>query len=286
MPELFNEKFHSSSTSEAAAWGSAVRPQHTSEVGNLLEVPSALQHVRKHFSEKDLVSDLGKTSLLISQSPHLPSVSEEVFESRHVNCMHSLCAESDAVNGQTINSRQDEVTPEGSPGFASSSNFGHLTITGLSAGSIACESPAVKVSSKAENLFIETPAQLTPKRLILNDNNCKKSMDSKKCMSCQKPTKRSLNFSVDGDDSTSSFVAGESKSSGLVPFVSNCVAVPVAGTNISNSRTVAEKVFLNSQQLYLPLLLLYGWEIKKLTTISSTIFLTREGFCNCVENSF
>ncbi|KAK4799479.1 hypothetical protein SAY86_024844 [Trapa natans] len=239
LPKIFNQNSQDS-TLEDAGWGYGVQPQPTSEVGILLEVIGASHHFRKHFSDKAVVSDSKKTSLLISQSPHLPSACEEAIKSRHENGVDSLCAESDAVDGQTIDSMQDDSTPEGFPGVPSSSNYSCLISNGLSIG---CESPIVKVSSSAKSLLIETPAHLTPKRAILNDDNCKKSMDNKVCSSCQKPTKRSLAFSVEGEDSTLNFPVGESDpSEPVVPCISTCATVPVTEPEISNSVTVSEKV--------------------------------------------
>lgn len=55
-----------SSALEAVAGGSVVQSQPTSEFGNLLEVPSVLQHFGNYFSEKVVVCDSEKTGLLIS----------------------------------------------------------------------------------------------------------------------------------------------------------------------------------------------------------------------------
>ncbi|KAK4753142.1 hypothetical protein SAY87_021940 [Trapa incisa] len=107
LPKIFNQNSQDS-TLEDAGWGYGVQPQPTSEVGILLEVIGASHHFRKHFSDKAVVSDSKKTSLLISQSPHLPSACEEAIKSRHENGVDSLCAESDAVDGQTIDSMQDD----------------------------------------------------------------------------------------------------------------------------------------------------------------------------------
>ncbi|KAK4753143.1 hypothetical protein SAY87_021941 [Trapa incisa] len=68
-------------------------------------------------------------------------------------------------------------------------------------------------------------------------------MDNKVCSSCQKPTKRSLAFSVEGEDSTLNFPVGESDpSEPVVPCISTCATVPVTEPDISNSVTVSEKV--------------------------------------------
>ncbi|PKI75554.1 hypothetical protein CRG98_004090 [Punica granatum] len=147
LPELFNQSskvFSQTNYSlEDVGGDSIVQSQPTPEVGNLLEVPDTLQHVRKHFSEV-IVPALEKTGLLVSQSPPPPSMRNQESESRGEICIDTVCADSDVVNGQAVNSGQNEVTPEGFPGFTGSTNSTQLTGTGPSVGYVACESPAVK----------------------------------------------------------------------------------------------------------------------------------------------
>ncbi|OWM82960.1 CDT1-like protein a, chloroplastic [Punica granatum] len=243
LPELFNQSskvFSQTNYSlEDVGGDSIVQSQPTPEVGNLLEVPDTLQHVRKHFSEV-IVPALEKTGLLVSQSPPPPSMRNQESESRGEICIDTVCADSDVVNGQAVNSGQNEVTPEGFPGFTGSTNSTQLTGTGPSVGYVACESPAVKVSSSGENLSIETPAQLTPKRAIPNGDDYQKSTygDGDKCLPSHKPTKRSLNFFVEGDGNASSFTVGESESCEHVPSNSICATVPIAESSISTSAAV------------------------------------------------
>ncbi|KAI3407940.1 CDT1 domain-containing protein [Psidium guajava] len=68
---------------------------------------------------------------------------------------------------------------------------------------ITKEIPAVRFSSSSGSLTIDTPAQMTPKRSISGCDNNIKSMSSKQCQSCQKPAKRSLNFSSPKGDRSS-----------------------------------------------------------------------------------
>lgn len=119
-----------------------------------------------------------------------------------------------------------------------------MTDTHPSGGFFACESPVVKVSSSAESLLIETPAQLTLKRAISNGDNDRKSTCSEKCMSCHKSTKRSLNFSMEGDDGALSFAVVEPEGCEHVPSNSNCATELMGQPSISTSRAILQKVFL------------------------------------------
>lgn len=182
LPEPFNQRTQNI-IPKSLPVDSSIESQPTSEVELLADSSHLNPSFRRHFSEKAVVAETGKTQLLASLVPLLSS-------------------SSDIVTNKDIKSEQHKESSE---------LYSESTIikppVGLicpqsSVSSSACESPYLKHPMVSDCLMVETPAQLTPKRSMPSCDNKLKTVARQMGTSCHMPTKRSLDFSrLEGDES-------------------------------------------------------------------------------------
>uniref|UniRef100_F6HE82 CDT1 Geminin-binding domain-containing protein n=1 Tax=Vitis vinifera TaxID=29760 RepID=F6HE82_VITVI len=182
LPEPFNQRTQNI-IPKSLPVDSSIESQPTSEVELLANSCHLNPSFRRHFSEKAVVAETGKTQLLASLVPLLSS-------------------SSDIVTNKEIKSEQHKESSE---------LYSESTIikppVGLicpqsSVSSSACESPYLKHPMVSDCLMVETPAQLTPKRSMPSCDNKLKTVTRQMGTSCHMPTKRSLDFScLEGDES-------------------------------------------------------------------------------------
>ncbi|KAF8036003.1 hypothetical protein BT93_C1891 [Corymbia citriodora subsp. variegata] len=174
--------------------------------GVILSEASGLpESFSRHFSQKMAVSE--KTQLLASpvnfSSSSCTNPSSRKWQGRQEGHLNGICPEPIGVNNHNISTEKEE---EASSSCCRSSfivpSVGSLYPCS-SVDPITKKSPAVRFSSSPGNLTMDTPAQMTPKRSISSCDNNIESMSSIQCQSCQKPAKRSLDFSSPKGDRSS-----------------------------------------------------------------------------------
>ncbi|XP_056170927.1 CDT1-like protein a, chloroplastic isoform X1 [Syzygium oleosum] len=184
---------------------SAFQRQSTVADGVILPEASGLpESFSRHFSQKVVVSE--KTQLLASpvtlSSSSCTNPTNRELQGRQEGHLSGVCPE---PIGEINHNISMELEEEASSSCCTStfivpnveSPYPHSSVD-----PITKESPAVRFSSSSGTLRIDTPAQMTPKRSISGCDNIK-SMSSKQCQSCQKPAKRSLDFSSTKGDRSS-----------------------------------------------------------------------------------
>ncbi|XP_052170627.1 CDT1-like protein a, chloroplastic isoform X2 [Diospyros lotus] len=160
-----------------------------------------------------------ETEMLLNTSHLFPSFSRHFSQSvvaepeKKANFLASevpMFTKNENQTDEDIGSRQQDVSPDNnkpssqhqdvSPAIYSKSltvsNPVQLTHLANCVSSIACEITPSKVASEANNLTIQTPAQLTPKRSVPSCDNKLKIMTGQKWAACDISTKRFLDFSL------------------------------------------------------------------------------------------
>lgn len=182
--------------------------QHQSTVadGVILSEASGLpESFSRHFSQKLVVSE--KTQLLASpvtfSSSSCTNPTNQELQGRQEGHLNVVCPEPIGEINHNISTEEEEEASSG----CGRSNFIVPSVESpypcSSVDPIDKESPAVRFSPSSGNLMIDTPAQMTPKRSISDCDNNIKSMSRKQCQSCEKPAKRSLDFSSPKGDRSS-----------------------------------------------------------------------------------
>ncbi|KAM7479559.1 hypothetical protein LguiA_027772 [Lonicera macranthoides] len=137
----------------------------------------------KHFSQRDGAAETGKTQLLASQVP---------------------------LSSKATASGQEKTSPNSHSKSTVLTEPAQLVYPPCYHNSGACESTPMKIALEADNLMVETPAQLTPKRSLPSCDDKHKSVTSQKWMASNMSTKRSLDFSyLEGEESLLNSTADE-----------------------------------------------------------------------------
>ncbi|KAK2979642.1 hypothetical protein RJ640_023570, partial [Escallonia rubra] len=114
-----------------------------------------------------------------------------------------------------------------------------LTCTPHYGGSSTCDSTPVKVASEVDNIMVETPAELTPKRSVPSCDEKLKTVVSQKWTPRSISTKRSLNFSyLEGEESFLDLTADEIGQNKVV----NHIISRIGETNAAAPLLEAEEV--------------------------------------------
>ncbi|GKV13864.1 hypothetical protein SLEP1_g24829 [Rubroshorea leprosula] len=187
----------------------------TSTESEMLLESSLLHPSFNRFFSKEAVSTEAteKSTLLISTS--LNKEDTEVAVLAELEEFPSSSSESVIVNDQDI---EDQKLKESSDSW-SRSTVNDPSIESMNPPcsiSIVCKSP-IQVLTTSDSSMIETPGQVTPKKLIPSTDDKPMNKDSQ-WKACNKSTKRSLDFtSVKGDKSTlSSTVDGSDYPTALI----------------------------------------------------------------------
>lgn len=153
-----------------------------------LQCPS----LTRHFSRKAVDGGTEKTELLASHGP-LFSVSSNNLTKQDI-----IIRQQKEITGGWFESESGQHKE--APVVFSASSVVNSPVEQIKSSS----TPSVKLSSSADCLMLETPAQLTPRRSMPSCEDKLKTQSSQKLMSCNKPTKRALCF-YDSEHDNSAF---------------------------------------------------------------------------------
>ncbi|PSR84659.1 CDT1-like protein [Actinidia chinensis var. chinensis] len=183
MPEPFNRGSDTIIINAFPMDSSTESQQNISETELLLNTSHLHPSFNRHFSQK-VVTEIEKNTQLLA-SP-IPTSSPK----------------NESVTDQHMGSMQLEVPSDVCSRSTTISNPVHLADSACCISSIADESTPLKVISKVNNLTVQTPALLTPKRSIPSCDKNLTTMTSEKWTACNVSAKRSLDFSlIEGEES-------------------------------------------------------------------------------------
>ncbi|XP_030521594.1 CDT1-like protein a, chloroplastic isoform X3 [Rhodamnia argentea] len=177
--------------------GDSVFHRQSSVAGGVIlsEASGLPESFSRHFSQKVVVSE--NTQLLASpvtfSSSSCTNPTNQELQGRQEGLLNGVCLEPIGEINHNISTEEEASSSCRRSTFIVPSVESPYPCS--SVDPITKKSPAVRFSSSSENLTIDTPAQMTPKRSISGCDSNIKSMTSKECQSCWKPAKRSLNFS-------------------------------------------------------------------------------------------
>ncbi|KAF8398652.1 hypothetical protein HHK36_014507 [Tetracentron sinense] len=190
LPDPFNQRSH---MPEPLPMESSIKFQPTSIEHELLSDPSHLSpSFSRRFSKKTIVPETEKTKLLASPVPLL-----------YVNSSNETSQDTQSPQQKEFSYLLSKSTNIKSPAeliFSPKSSI----------NSIARESPPLKLDLISDNMMVETPAQLTPKRLIPISDDMRNTHTTETGKPCHISAKRSLVFShLEGDESDLDTTVGE-----------------------------------------------------------------------------
>jgi chromatin licensing and DNA replication factor 1 len=163
---------------------SSTQPQGTDPLSQFSLVHPSF---KRHFSTK-IIAEMQKTELLPSPAPLLPTSSYSC-DAKDIPSQLQDFPDSSSKSAITVD--KDIRTEQPRECVAASSKF---TIASVSPCNI--ESPMSKPASSSDNLVVETPVQLTPRRSMPSCDEKLKMTSGHNLSASNKPAKRSLKFST------------------------------------------------------------------------------------------
>ncbi|XP_062160162.1 CDT1-like protein b isoform X3 [Alnus glutinosa] len=200
LPEPFSQRSQILGPEQLNA-DSLIESQSTSsECDALSEKFHLYPSLTRHFSQKAVGAEPEKTQPLASPVPLLSVSSNSLTNQESIIGQQmgitGVCSKFDGVTNQNIGSGQHKE----SPASCSVSTIVNSPIQQIKSSS----TPLVKIGSSVDCLMLKTPAQLTPRRSMPSCEDKLKTLTSQKLTSCDKPAKRTLDFS-DLEHDTSAF---------------------------------------------------------------------------------